>query len=212
MQWLARAASSSALLLCHASPAQAAGEPNTSAKTLRVYKYEQNGTPSFSDRPPVSGVYTILRPSCFACSPSSPINWKATKLYFQEYAEPIERAARDFGVETALLRAVVHAESGFNPHARSGKGAMGLMQLMPSTARDLGVLDAMDPGHNIRGGAQYLANLLQRFRGDVSLATAAYNAGPQAVQKYAGIPPFAETQVYVQRVKILHQRYREGHL
>ena len=86
---------------------------------------------------------------------------------------------------------------------------MGLMQLMPGTARMLGVAEPHIPGHNILGGVQYLAGLLARFKNDVVLATAAYNAGPEAVQRYAGVPPYAETQVYVQRVKILHQRYKE---
>lgn len=105
---------------------------------------------------------------------------------------------------------MIHAESGFNPRARSQKGAMGLMQLMPATARILGVTDASLPSDNIRGGAQYLAGLLVRFKNDVSLACAGYNAGPEAVQKYAGVPPFAETRVYVQRVKILQQRYKDA--
>ena len=108
------------------------------------------------------------------------------------------------------MRAVIHAESNFNPVARSRKGAVGLMQLMPATAQQLGVADALVPSLNIRGGVQYLAGLLAQFNGNISLATAAYNAGPGAVQKHAGIPPYAETQVYVQRVKILHQRYRSA--
>ena len=85
---------------------------------------------------------------------------------------------------------------------------MGLMQLMPATARSLGVLDASVPANNINGGVQYLAGLLKRFKGDISLAAAAYNAGPEAVEKYVGIPPFDETILYVQRVKLLHQRYK----
>ena len=122
--------------------------------------------------------------------------------------DEINLAARQFNLDPALVRAVIHAESGFNARARSNKGAIGLMQLMPATARLLGVADARAPSHNIRGGAQYLAGLLARFKNDIVLATAAYNAGPEAVQKYAGVPPYAETQVYVQRVRILHQRYK----
>lgn len=176
----------------------------------RIYKYLQAGTPSFSDVPPAKGGYIVYRPSCYACNVTSNINWSATKLHLDAFGDEITLAARQFDLDPALVRAVIHAESGFNPRARSQKGAMGLMQLMPGTARMLGVPDASDPAHNIRGGAQYLASLLARFKSDVALATAAYNAGPEAVQKYAGVPPYAETQVYVQRVKILHQRYRDS--
>ncbi len=176
----------------------------------RIYKYLQGGTPSFSDVPPSKGGYIVYRPSCYACNVTSNINWNATKLHLDAFGDEITLAARQFDLDPALVRAVIHAESGFNPRARSQKGAMGLMQLMPGTARMLGVPDASDPVHNIRGGVRYLAGLLARFKNDVTLATAAYNAGPEAVQKYAGVPPYAETQVYVQRVKILHQRYRES--
>ncbi len=150
----------------------------------------------------------VLKPQCFACNPASTIDWHATRLYHDAFAEEINHAARQFNIDPALVRAVIHAESGFNVHARSPKGAVGLMQLMPATARHLGVANVRAPRENIRGGAKYLADLLVRFRNDVILATAAYNAGPEAVQKYAGVPPYAETQVYVQRVRILHQRYK----
>ena len=176
----------------------------------RIYKYLKGGTPSFSDVPPSKGAYIVYRPSCYACNVTSNINWNATKLHLEAFGDEIALAAKQFDLDPALVRAVIHAESGFNPQARSQKGAMGLMQLMPGTARMLGVADAGNPAHNIRGGVQYLAGLLARFKNDVTLATAAYNAGPEAVQKYAGVPPYAETQVYVQRVRVLHQRYRES--
>lgn len=174
----------------------------------KIYKSLSGGTTSFSDRPPSHGAYVVLRPQCFACSPESTVNWHATRLYRDAFASEIEQAARQFNVDPALVRAVIHAESGFNVHARSPKGAIGLMQLMPATARELGVADPRHPRENIYGGARYLAEMMVRFRNDLTLATAAYNAGPHAVQKYAGVPPFAETRVYVQRVRILHQRYK----
>jgi hypothetical protein len=174
----------------------------------KIYKFLSGGTPSFSDMPPRTGTYIVLGQDCYACKLSSNVDWHSTRLHRDEFADEINLAARQFKLDPALVRAVIHAESGFNARARSNKGAIGLMQLMPATARLLGVADARAPGHNIRGGTQYLAELLARFKNDIVLATAAYNAGPEAVQKYAGVPPFAETQVYVQRVRILHQRYK----
>lgn len=192
-----------------ATPTEAASAPQ-SRGTTKVYKYLREGTTSFSDRPPTTGSYVILSPSCYACNLNSNVDWHSTRLHLDEYAYAIDTAVRQYGVEPALVRALIHAESGFNAKARSRKGAMGLMQLMPGTARDMGVADPALPDLNIRGGTKYLASLLLRFRGDVKLAVAAYNAGPEAVQKYAGIPPYAETKVYVQRVQILHQRYKDA--
>lgn len=192
-----------------ASAAQAANQADSAASSApKIYKYVAGGVTSFADVPPRSGAYIVLSRSCYACNLSSNINWHATKLHLKAYGDVIDLAAKTYDLDPALVRAVIHAESGFNARARSNKGAMGLMQLMPATAREVGVADARIPTQNIRGGAQYLAGLLALFKGDVSLAAAAYNAGPAAVAKYAGIPPYAETQVYVQRVKILHQRYR----
>jgi len=123
------------------------------------------------------------------------------------YDEEIRAAAAKYGVEPALVRAVIQQESGFNPKATSPAGAQGLMQLMPATARGLGVTDAYDPVQSIDAGTRYLAGQLDRFGGDVRLALAAYNAGPGAVQRYGGIPPYAETQRYVENV-LAH--YQEG--
>jgi soluble lytic murein transglycosylase-like protein len=111
-------------------------------------------------------------------------------------------------VDEAVVRAIIHAESAFNPRALSRVGAQGLMQLMPATARRFGVGDAFDAAENIRGGVQYLAWLLKRFDGNVKLAAAGYNAGEGAVDKYKGIPPYAETRRYVERVGLLAARYR----
>jgi soluble lytic murein transglycosylase-like protein len=148
--------------------------------------------------------------TCMACNLHSPINWGTVRLDLTDYAEVIHDASLESGVDEALIRAIIHAESAFNPRAMSLKGAQGLMQLMPGTANDMGVLDAFDPTQNIRGGARYLGLLLKNFNGDVRLTAAAYNAGPAAVQHYNGVPPFAETQVYVQRVGELLQRYNKA--
>ncbi|GFZ94073.1 lytic transglycosylase domain-containing protein [Dyella caseinilytica] len=148
--------------------------------------------------------------TCMACNLHSPINWGTVHLDLTDYADVIHNASLESGVDEALIRAIIHAESAFNPRAMSLKGAQGLMQLMPSTANDMGVLDAFDPAQNIHGGARYLGLLLKNFNGDVRLTAAAYNAGPGAVQHYNGVPPFAETQVYVQRVGELLQRYNKA--
>ncbi len=196
-----------AMLGAHAAePGAAPAQP--APGTLKIYKSLSGGVPSFSDVPPTKGPYVLLKASCYACSLTSTIDWHVTRLYLDEYTAEIEDAARQFAVAPALVRAMIHAESGFNPRARSPKGALGLMQLMPATARDMGVQDTRLPRQNISGGTRYLAGLLAQFKGDVSLAAAAYNAGPDAVRRYAGIPPFEETRVYVQRVKILLQRYQ----
>ncbi|MDE2573052.1 MAG: lytic transglycosylase domain-containing protein [bacterium] len=124
------------------------------------------------------------------------------------YAGLVASSSARWNVDPALVNAVIANESGFNPAATSKVGAMGLMQLMPGTAASLGVSDAYDPAQNIAGGVRYLRGLLDRFSGDVSLAVAAYNAGPGAVEKYGGVPPYGETQRYVAAVLDSYQRYR----
>lgn len=111
-----------------------------------------------------------------------------------------EKAAQTYQVDVELLKAMAKAESGFNPNATSKSGAMGIMQLMPSTAKGLGVKDAYDPEQNIMGGAKYIASLLEKYDGNVSYALAAYNAGSGNVDQYGGIPPFEETQNYVAKI------------
>ncbi|MGN0018614.1 MAG: lytic transglycosylase domain-containing protein [Candidatus Gastranaerophilaceae bacterium] len=112
----------------------------------------------------------------------------------------IDKVAQKHGVDEKLVRALVRQESGFNPNATSHCGAQGLMQLMPATAKGLGVKDAYNPVQNVEGGVKYLKNLLNKYNGNVILALAAYNAGPGAVDKYDGVPPYKETQNYVKSI------------
>lgn len=125
-----------------------------------------------------------------------------------EYDQIIKTYADKYGVSVSLVKAVIHAESGYNPNALSSKGASGLMQLMPGTARSLKVADRFNPSDNVEGGVKYLRFLLDTFRGDVSLALAAYNAGLSKVARYGGIPPFNETRTYVNRVLSYMQTYQ----
>ncbi|MGB7849156.1 MAG: lytic transglycosylase domain-containing protein [Candidatus Acidiferrum sp.] len=114
--------------------------------------------------------------------------------------EALSAASHNYNVSPDLLRSVIRAESGFNPNARSVKGAQGLMQLMPATAARMGVRNAMDPAENLDGGARYLRELLWRYNNDLPRALAAYNAGPERVEQYHGVPPYPETVAYVIRV------------
>jgi soluble lytic murein transglycosylase-like protein len=126
----------------------------------------------------------------------------------EEFESIITQCSSDYGVERSLVKAVIHAESSYNPQAVSPKGARGLMQLMPGTAQDLKVLDSFDPQDNIRGGVKYLRFLLDTFRGDIPMALAAYNAGLAKVARYGGIPPYEETRNYVSRVLALQKNYQ----
>lgn len=202
-----------------ASPAAAAPKPQAmddgaiQVHRGAVYKVvKANGVTEYTNiRPSTGATYRVLftyMATCYACNVHSKLNWGAIPLNLDAYSDEIAAAAKEYKIDPALLRAVIHAESAFKRYAVSDKGAQGLMQLMPGTAADLGVADPFDAGQNIRGGADYLAQLLKQFNGDEQLATAAYNAGAQNVQKYKGVPPFDETQVYVQRVATLHKRYR----
>lgn len=125
------------------------------------------------------------------------------------FDQVIRQACQRHGVEFALVKAVIKAESAFDPSARSSAGARGLMQLMPDTASLHGVTDIHNPQDNIDGGVRHLRLLLDRFRGNLTLTVAAYNAGAEAVARYRGVPPYAETQEYVQRVLRYRESYRQ---
>jgi soluble lytic murein transglycosylase-like protein len=191
-----------------------ADDPGTRILRGAVYRVvRSDGSVEYTNLPPgnqkgraVTMLFTYLA-TCVACDLHSTIHWGSVALNLTAYADTIRAASAEYGVDEAFLRAIIHAESAFNPHALSLKGAQGLMQLMPATASDMGVLDAFDTDQNIRGGARYLSLLLHDFNGDERLAAAAYNAGPNAVQRYSGVPPYAETQVYVERVGTLRKRY-----
>jgi len=198
-----------------ATPATPEPDAHAQVSYGAVYKVAKaNGITEYTNiRPNRGSTYRVLFTyiaSCYACDVHSKINFGAIALNVNAYNEVIAAAAQEYGVDAALLRAVIHAESSFNPNAVSMAGAQGLMQLMPDTANELGVDNPFDSTQNIRGGARYLAELLKQFHNDERLATAAYNAGPQNVQKYNGVPPFDETRVYVERVATLHQRYRDA--
>jgi len=179
-----------------------------------TYKYrEDDGTVWFTDRPPNAARladYEFLgyhgrppaRSSCRGLS-------AAERKRRQERIEiPLRRLSDRFGVDRLLIKAIISAESCFDPRAVSRVGARGLMQLMPATASELGVDDAFDINQNLRAGIQYFTDLRQRYPDDLRLALAAYNAGPAAVERHDGVPPYPETREYVERVLQRLKTYR----
>ena len=199
-------------------PAASASSAPTRLVQGQIYSYMQDGVRHYSSKRPkgvaMAGAVRTIRysymESCFACAARPGVNFSTLRLKPDAYRDEIATAATQYGVDESIVRAIIHAESAFNPNALSRVGAQGLMQLMPATARRFGVGNAFDPGQNIRGGVQYLAFLLKRFNGDLRLVAAGYNAGEGAVDKYRGVPPYSETQRYVQRVTLLADRYRSG--
>jgi soluble lytic murein transglycosylase-like protein len=186
-------------------------KPSYSQERTLIYKYKSvDGVPSFSDIQPLDTAYEQVRIGCFACKVDSLIDWHNATLYLSQYQRVIEKAAIRHKVSPAFIRAIIHAESHFKVRAVSKQGAQGLMQLMPATAQELGVKNPFIAKQNIDGGVKHLAHLLKVYNGSNRLAAAAYNAGEGAVKKYSGIPPFAETKVYVERVEILYQRYQRA--
>jgi Transglycosylase SLT domain/Domain of unknown function (DUF4124) len=173
-----------------------------------IYKYEdKEGVLHFTDAPTDHRFKVFMRDikkdqklrTTFGCVKDP-----------KEFEPIINSCALEYGVDKSLVKAVIQAESGYNPNAVSRKGAAGLMQLMPKTAEGLKVSNSLDPAENIRGGVRYLKFLLDTFKGDVSLALAAYNAGLSKVAKYGGIPPYEETRNYVAKVLNYRSSYRNN--
>jgi soluble lytic murein transglycosylase len=135
---------------------------------------------------------------------------KGGSAYIKTYGTIIDQASKRFGIEPSLIKAVIKAESDFDYKAVSPKGAQGLMQLMPQTAEELEVKDAFNPEENIFGGTRYLGLLLERFKKDKVMALAAYNAGPEKVEMYGGVPPFAETRSFIEKVLVYYREYKSG--
>ena len=182
----------------------------------QVYSFMKDGVRHYtSARPtqvanlgPVRTIRYSFMERCYACGVNPRVDFGTVRLNTTAFQSEITSAAREFGVDEAVVRAIIHAESAYNPTALSRAGAQGLMQLMPPTAARFGVSDSYDASQNIRGGVQYLAWLLKRFNGDLTLAAAGYNAGEGAVDRHGGVPPYSETQYYVRRVGQLAERYR----
>ena len=199
-----------------ARPSVAASANTRRVVSGQVYSYVKDGVRHYtSSRPKGAGAVASVRTikysfieTCFACGANPGVNFGTLRLNTSAYQAEIAAAAREFGVEEAVVRAIIHAESSYNPMALSHAGAQGLMQLMPATARRFGVSNSYDASQNIRGGVQYLSWLLKRFNGNLTLAAAGYNAGEGAVDRHGGVPPYQETQRYVARVGVLADRYR----
>jgi soluble lytic murein transglycosylase len=170
------------------------------ASRAEIYMYRDNsGKMHFSNAPAAAGYRPYSSPSKVSHSPMYRYS-RASAKRAKEYDGIIREAARRHRVDSALIKAVIRAESDFVPYARSPKGALGLMQLMPATARMHKVGSVFEPRDNIEGGVKHLRRLLDQYRGNVRLALAAYNAGDGAVQRYGGVPPYPETIQYLDRV------------
>ncbi len=164
-----------------------------------VYMYiDSEGVLHFTNRPTSSKYKVFLKETPRKPSP---------RVDSSDFDEFIQAAAERFGVQFSLIKAIIRAESGFNPRAVSHKGAMGLMQIMPENLRAFNLNNPFDPEENIMAGARYIAQLLDRFEGKVPLALAAYNAGPSKVEAYRDIPPIQETEEYVKRVMKFYYAY-----
>ncbi len=172
-----------------------------------IYLYvDAQGVMHFTNAPTSAKYKVFMRETV-----RKPQKSRAEKAHSDKsFDDVIAEAAESNGISFHLLKAMIHVESYFNPRAVSKKGAMGLMQIMPQNFDFLNVSDPFDPWDNIMGGARYFRNMLNRFQGNLDLALAAYNAGPGAVERYNDIPPYQETQDYVQKVRQFFQLYKNS--
>jgi soluble lytic murein transglycosylase-like protein len=177
-----------------------------------IYSFiDESGTAHYSNVPADNRYQVLLVAAKEPTQAGEVVNPHVLLAALKSYDSFIETAARQHSVEPALLRAVIVVESGFNTKAISKAGARGLMQLMPATAKRYGVRNSYDPRQNIQGGARYLSDLLKRYRNDLELVLAAYNAGETAVERYGrSIPPFSETRHYVPRVLGIYEALRNA--
>jgi soluble lytic murein transglycosylase-like protein len=179
-----------------------------------IYSFkDERGVVHFTNITPSDKRFKMIRREANNPAPASVASgdsgYMPSQASIQRYASMIEAAAQFHGVDSALVHAVISAESGYNPAALSKAGARGLMQLMPATAQRYGVQNIMDPQQNIQGGVKYLRDLLQMFSGNMELAVAAYNAGENAVIRYGHkVPPYTETVNYVPKVLGFYNRFR----
>jgi len=173
-----------------------------------IYKYEdEEGVLHFTDAPTDKRFKIFMRDLKKDQKLRTSFRLAGCARNPEEFEPIINSCALEYGVNKSLVKAVIHAESGYNPSAVSPKGAQGLMQLMPKTAQGLKVVNSLDPADNIRGGVRYLRFLLDTFKGDETLALAAYNSGLSKVAKFGGIPPYQETRNYVAKVLNYKKNY-----
>jgi len=175
-----------------------------------IYARRVGGQLVYSTRP-IPGWDEVQAPRLLKAPPGSYAHLGLGQIgtpRLDAFAAQFRAAARRTGVDDAWLRAIAHAESGFDPSARSAKGAQGVMQLMPAVARAYGVADPFSSAQSIDGGARHIKALMRRYKGDLTLVAAAYNAGAGAVARFGGVPPYSETQAYVEKVQVLYARYR----
>lgn len=180
------------------------------AANSAVYAYRgSDGTWMFTDHALKNRKYQLVRKKSDPRGVASRANRPFYRGDPSAYDRLIRKMARLYNIDAALIKAVMHAESAFNPHATSHKGATGLMQLMPSTARQYGVYDLYDPVQNVQAAVRYLSDLMDRYRENTTLVLAAYNAGENAVDQHKGVPPYKETQNYVRKVLRFKKQYAE---
>ncbi len=174
-----------------------------------IYKYEDaDGVLHFTDAPTDKRFKIFMRDLKKDRKLRTTFKLAGCARNPEEFEPIINACALEYGVDKSLVKAVIHAESGYNPSAVSSKGAKGLMQLMPKTAQDLKVSNSLDPAENIRGGVRYLRFLLDTFKGNETLALAAYNSGLNKVARFGGVPPYQETRNYVSKVLNYKKNYQ----